>query len=517
MFSLSNNNGRAALARYGVPALCAIGLVGATTIALLGIRAIYSIDDQSMIYLIPVLFSATRWGLVPALVAAVSAALACAYFLYEPAYSLYIADPDEVFDLVLFIIIAIATSPLAAAQKRQKEIAQQRETDMRGLYAFSRRLVGAQTASDIYGAIQDHLSKLISRRVILLGTAGGSPDYQEWLADASLPLAIRQKAVAIAAGQKASTAEPTLDENGRLWLVRTLSIRSPDLGVIAIQLGSSSEADAIRRRTDIVLADAATTLEHLDFGQAINETRIRAETNRLRDALISSVSHELRTPLASILGATTVLASAPSVTKEPRLHSLAIVAREEAERLNNDIQNLLDATRVTQQNLQPQRQWVDPADIVNAALGRRAQRLADRCILSDIAADLPLVNVDPTLIEQALSQLLDNAVKYSPAGSTIEVTARADQDRVVLSVRDEGAGLTADERARLWDRFFRGERHLSKVAGSGLGLWIAEAFVAANGGRLAAQSEGAECGTTVSITLPAIQVTVPERAHAFNE
>jgi two-component system, OmpR family, sensor histidine kinase KdpD len=233
--------------------------------------------------------------------------------------------------------------------------------------------------------------------------------------------------------------------------------------------------------------------------------------------LIGSVSHELRTPLASIMGAATVLADAPALAKEKRLRSLANVVREEAERLNNDIQNLLDATRISRQDLRPERQWIDPADIVNAAIERRLGRLAGHVIKSEIQPDLPLINVDPMLIEQALGQILDNAAKYSPAGSTIAVTAGAEQDQVVLSVHDDGMGLTSQEHAQLWERFFRGERHVAKIAGSGLGLWIARAFVTANGGSLEAASEGTGRGTTISISLPADRVTVSDRARAFNE
>jgi signal transduction histidine kinase len=121
------------------------------------------------------------------------------------------------------------------------------------------------------------------------------------------------------------------------------------------------------------------------------------------------------------------------------------------------------------------------------------------------------------LIEQALGQILDNAVKYSPTGSTVTVTACAEEEQVVLSVRDDGMGLTPQEQALLWERFFRGERHISKITGSGLGLWIARALVTANGGNLEAASKGIGRGTTISIRLPAAQVAVSDRARAFNE
>lgn len=234
----------------------------------------------------------------------------------------------------------------------------------------------------------------------------------------------------------------------------------------------------------------------------LNEARLRAETESLRQAMIDSVSHELRTPLASILGAATVLHAAPALAGDARLKELVHVVHEGAERLDDNIQNLLDATRISRADLRPRLEWSEPTDIVNAALERCRNHLASHRVELEIAADLPLLFVDSVLVQQALSQILDNAVKYSPAHSTIRVAARSQAGAVLLTVGDDGAGLTREEKTHMWDRFFRGERHLASSGGSGLGLWIASAFIAANGGRLAAHSEGAGRGTRITIELP---------------
>jgi two-component system sensor histidine kinase KdpD len=145
----------------------------------------------------------------------------------------------------------------------------------------------------------------------------------------------------------------------------------------------------------------------------------------------------------------------------------------------------------------------EPIDVVNAAVERKRPRLAVHRIELDLARDLPFVEIDPILIEQALGQILENAAKYSPSGSTVRITARSERDQVVISVHDQGAGLTAQEQNQLWTRFFRGERHVSTVTGSGVGLWIAQAFVTANGGTLRAASQGEGRGTTIAMYLPA--------------
>jgi K+-sensing histidine kinase KdpD len=248
---------------------------------------------------------------------------------------------------------------------------------------------------------------------------------------------------------------------------------------------------------------AVTLKQHAELAErAINETRRREETDQLREALIGSVSHELRTPLASILGATTVLCSSPALRAEPQLEGLASVVRTETERLNNVIQNLLDATRISSEGLRPRFEWAEVSDIVNAAIERRGGRLAGHAVEVELARELPLVYVDQVMVEQALGQLLDNAAKYSPDGSPIHITGRAADGAVVVSVIDRGAGLVAEELPRLGERFFRGSRTASTTPGSGFGVWIAKAFLHASGGSLTATSDGADRGSTFNIRLP---------------
>ena len=183
---------------------------------------------------------------------------------------------------------------------------------------------------------------------------------------------------AIAEIQRGDTPATTIeDKSGNTWFIRRVSQRTPDFGVIAIDLGSVPKhaVGDIRERVDEALSDAAATLERLDVARTLNEAKMRSETELLREALIGSVSHELRTPLASILGAATVLTQSPAIAKDERLTSLAAVVRDEAERLNNDIQNLLDATRISRGQVKPRLEWIEPLDIVNSALERRQRRL----------------------------------------------------------------------------------------------------------------------------------------------
>jgi two-component system sensor histidine kinase KdpD len=477
----------------------ALLLVAGMTIVGLILRGYFGVLRGSVLYLIPVMVAGYQFGVIPALVAAIAGVLWSGYLFFAPQYGLYIARPQEIINLVLFMLVALVVSHLANSAKRQTLIARKREREMSDLYAFSRRLAAAPTASDIFTAIQHHLANLVQRKVVLFEAADSEVESGD---ESDAPERVRAAVAHIQQnhGLDTTVAEPS----GNIWLVRRVSHKTPDFGVVAVDLGNvSGEAlTTLRQRIDDALADAAATLERLDVARALDEAKMRSETELLREALIGSVSHELRTPLASILGAATVLSNTPAVARDPRLTSLASVVRDEAERLNNDIQNLLDATSISRYQVRPKLQWVEPVDIVNSAIERRRRTLAGYAVNCDLDSNLPIVHVDPVQVHQALVQILDNAAKYSTVGSTIDVTARRNGHAVVMSVRDCGTGLTEEEKQQVGERFFRGPRHAATTSGSGLGLWIANAFVSANGGKVEVESPGADRGTTVSIHLP---------------
>jgi two-component system sensor histidine kinase KdpD len=488
-----------------------LGLVAVVTIGVFALVAMSGMEHGSVVYLIPVVIAASRWGIVPAIVGAVFGVGASAFFFYPPLYSFRVSDPHEILNLALFIFVAVVTSQLATQLKRQLEMTHQREIDMRDLYAFSRRLAVAFDVGDIHAAIEDHLASVMQRKVVLFAGARDAGNSSGRRAGMTVPEPVRAEVVEVASGRRDANAGTTVTTgSGEIWLVRAVSPKSTEFGVIAINLGHESKesSDDLRVRVDAVLADATATLERLGVAHAISEARMRAQTDQLREALIGSVSHELRTPLASILGAASVLAAAPALANEKKLKALVQDVRDEAERLNNDIQNLLDATRISSDGINPHMEWADPADIVNSAIERCRRRFGERRVMLNLPRDLPLIHVDPVLVQQALVQIFDNAVKYSPAGSPVSVAARARDGRMILSVSDDGAGLTPGDQEKMWERFVRGDRHAATTSGSGLGLWIASAFIAANGGKMNAVSDGPGLGTTLAIELPVTQAAV---------
>jgi two-component system sensor histidine kinase KdpD len=492
----------AALRREMRGIVIALLYVAATTVLGLLLRHYIGILRGAVLYLVPVMLAGYRFGVIPALVAAVAGVLLSGYVYFAQLYSFQVASPQEALNLLLFMVVAVVVSHLSSQAKQHIIIARKREREMSDLYAFSRRLAMAPSAAEIFVAIQGHLAHLVQRKVMLLGIAdAGTAD--------DVPDTVR---AAVTRVEHDEGLERTVEDGtGNVWLIRRVSPKTPDFGLVAVDLGNVSGqplAD-MRQRIDDALADAAATLERLDVARALNEAKMRSETELLREALIGSVSHELRTPLASILGAATILHNAPALAEDARLLALTSVVRDEAERLNIDIQNLLDATTISRQQVRPKLQWVEPVDIVNAAFEHRRRRLSGYPVTFDLNSNLPIVHVDPAQVEQALVQIIDNAAKYSPAGSPIRVAAHPNGQTVMLSVHDSGSGLTAEERRQVGGRFFRGPRHKVTTSGSGLGLWIANAFVTANGGKVEVESDGADRGTTVTIHLPMSPETEP--------
>lgn len=496
--------------------LLSLGMVLGVTLLLMAAREFLGeLPPIAITFLIPVSIAAIRWGFLAAIVAAAAGALTSAFFFYKPIYSLAVQDPVRQISLMLFIIVAVTTSHLAARTRRETELARKREIEIRDLYAFSRQLTSASSTSNIFDAIQQHLSSLVGRRVALFGPNSAPNSAEERFGDADVPPAVQDAATALLSGRLKSPNGLIRDDGrGNLWLVKSVSPKTTEFGVIAIDLGRRSErADMeFRGHIEALLQEAATTLERLGLSHALTDARMRSEAERFRDALIGSVSHELRTPLASILGAATVLCGAPVVQAEPRLAALATVVREEADRLNSEIQNLLDATRISGEGLQPRFEWTEPADFINAAIEHCRARLADHKVELHLPDELLLLHLDLVLVEQTLRQVLDNAAKYSAPGSKIVITGIAEGGYFVVSVQDEGSGLSAEERDRIGQRFYRGARHAQAVSGSGLGFWIARSFIAANGGRLEAVSEGENKGTTVKMYLPLPGRTGPKEA-----
>jgi two-component system sensor histidine kinase KdpD len=262
-----------------------------------------------------------------------------------------------------------------------------------------------------------------------------------------------------------------------------------------------------QRLLDALSDQAALAIERINLAEEFAKAKRAAERDQLQSALLTSISHDLRTPLASILGAADSLNSLPDLRPRDRRDLLATI-QEEAERLNRFIANLLDMTKLESGAIMPNMGLVDIGEVVGSTLRRAERILAGHHIRTAIAGDLPMLRLDPVLFEQVLFNLLDNAAKYAPAGTTIELRGRREGDVALFQVLDEGEGIPKVEQERIFDKFHRIDKADSQRAGTGLGLAICRGFVQAMGGRIEAgnRSEG---GAIFTISLP-----VPQDAGA---
>jgi K+-sensing histidine kinase KdpD len=500
--SSSNLAPRSFLQTDVVPLLLSLGSVSLVTALLLLLEQTVAASLVPIAYLVPVIIAATRWGIWPATLASIASMAEADFFFFPPIFSFQVEDPQEVIDLLLFLVVALVSSNLASRLRQETETLRQRERDIHNLYDFSRRLAACFTVSELVSAIENYLSQTLGQPTVFF--AAKNDGQLEPPRSGSVPKVVKEHAtLAItAAGQSVRSVidAPTQD----VWLLRMVSSETATLGLVAVNIGvgSAETLEARTLRVEAIIEEVSLTLQRIDIEKAMEDARLRLQAQLLRDAFHGTLSHELRTPLATIRGSASVLDSIPLVQKDVRAHSLVEAISDEVAELDRFIQNLLNATRVTAGGVTPHLEWADPRDIVNAAIKARSRRLAAHHIETEFADDLPLVHVDSGLIEESCGQLLENAAKYSPSGSTILVGVKSKQDDIMLSISDQGVGITADERPQLGRRLFRSQRHQATIPGSGLGFWIASIFVGANGGSIDITSPGQGLGATATITLP---------------
>jgi K+-sensing histidine kinase KdpD len=500
-----------------LPLLMSIIGVGLVTAVLLLVDKTLALDLVPIAYLIPVIVAATQWGIWPATLASIASTAAADFFFLPPFYSFQVDDPQEAVDLLLFLVVALVSSNLASRLRRETETLRQREQEIQNLYEFSKRLTACFTVSDLISAIQNYLSGTLGHQAAFYVAMPNG--HFEPPASGSVPRVVRDSVASMIAAIGFS-AQIIVDEpTQNVWLLRAVCSDTAVHGVITINIGHGSrEAINIKTgRIEAILEEVSLTLQRLDIGKAMEDARLHLQAQLLRDAFHGTLSHELCSPLSAIQGSASVLDSIPMIRGDDRVHSLVEAISDEVAQLDGFIQNLLGATKVTAGGVSPRLEWADPRDIVNAAIKRRNRRLAAHKVEIEFAEDLPLINVDSGLIEESCGQLLENAAKYSPSGSTISIGARAEQGRVILSISDQGVGITPDEQQHLGRRSFRSQRHQATIPGSGLGFWIASTFVRANGGTIDISSRGQGQGTTASIALPGSSMKHSELTALAND
>jgi two-component system sensor histidine kinase KdpD len=445
------------------------------------------LSNLVMIYLLGIVAVAMRSGRGPSLLAAVLSVAALDFFFVPPHFTFAVSDARYLFTFVVMLIVGLVISGLTVRTRSQADAARHRERQTAALYAMARELASTREVAALAQVAIRHVSEVFHGQVVLLlpGAGGGLQPG----AGAQFEVDANDLGVArwvFEHRQPAGLGTSTLPGASALY-VALLGSTGP-VGVLGLRPPDRHAMDEPERlhQLETFAGQTALALERARLAQEAQEAEVRVESERLRNSLLSSVSHDLRTPLATITGAVSTIldARAPLETRTHR--ELLESVHEEAERLNRLVQNLLEMTRLESGALQLRKELHPPEEVIGAALGRLGKHLANRRVTTKVPSDLPLVPMDDVLVEQVLVNLLDNALKYTPAGSPIEVIATATDENLTIEIADHGPGLPRGEEDRVFEKFYRGEPVGAR--GAGLGLAICRGIVRAHGGRIWAQN-----------------------------
>ncbi len=463
-----------------------------------------SVANLSLIFLTAVLAVAVRTRMAVAVYTAILCFLGYNFFFAPPRYTLAIANADDVLAVTLFLVVALVCSRLATRLASQVESLRASHAQARALLALGQQL---STSTDAAG-IRDAGARALAH-ALRCGASVLARDAEQVLrvmagAPGEYTLSTRDLAAADWSdrhGEQAGCYTDTLNA-ASCWML-PLGSEGRSLGVAALRFDPAlGEPDLDTRSLALAMTqDIGQALERARLSDELEGARVQGETERLRNALLSSVSHDLRSPLASMIGAAGTLVSYEEKLPREERQQLLEAILGEGQRLDRYIQNLLDMTRLGHGTLKLNRDWTDSAEIVAAAVTRLRKLFPDLRVETVAPSDVVLLYVHPALIEQALFNILENAARFSPPDEALRVTVHVVGDRLLIDVADRGPGIPEDERARIFDMFYSVSRGDRAPQGTGLGLAICRGMIGAHGGSVEALP-GDGIGTTIRISLP---------------
>jgi len=465
-----------------------------------------SVANLALIFLTAVLVVAVRTRMAVAVYTAALCFLGYNFFFAPPRYTLAIANVDDVLAVTLFLVAALVCSRLATRLASQVESMRAAHAHARALLALGQRLATSTDAAGIREVGASALAHALRCDVAILARDASQILRVAAASPHDIHLAPQDFAAADWSEQHAEQAGRYTDTlNAAPCWVLPLGGESSALGVAALRFDAKSdEPDPDKRSLALAMAqDIGQALERARLTDELEGARVQGETERLRNALLSSVSHDLRSPLASMIGSAGTLSSYGDQLPAAERQELLDAILGEGQRLDRYIQNLLDMTRLGHGTLKLNRDWTDVAEIVAASVTRLRKLFPDLRVETDLPHDTVLLFVHPALIEQALFNILENAARFSPPDQPVRVIARAHTDRQQLTVDviDRGPGIPEAERARIFDMFYSVARGDRAPQGTGLGLAICRGMIGAHGGSVEALP-GDGIGTTIRITLP---------------
>ena len=476
--------------------------------------AIFKHDNANldMVYLLGVVFVATSYGRGPAIFSSILSVAAFDFFFVDPLYSFAVSDTKYLITFAIMLIVALLISSLTAQIQRHAQAAGVRELRMSTLYSLSRELSSARGPGALVGILARHAAQLFDAEVI-----GLLPDAEGRLMaragnESTFPFGARERGVAqwvSELGRPAGMGTDTLAGAEALYV--PLNATRGIVGVLGLhpRQGRALTAEQMTL-LETCAAQTALAVEIDRLGDETRKAQVEAETEKSRSALLSCVSHDLRTPLASICGAASSLLDQGQTLPENTKMELVQTISDEGTRLARLISNLLEMTKLESGAVQMRKEWCPLEEVVGSALTRMEKTLIHHPVKTVLPGDLPMVPVDVVLIEQVFINLLENAVKYTPEGSPIEISATLETREVVVRIADRGPGLPPGDEKKIFDKFYRGKAR-EGTSGVGLGLTICRAIVEAHGGKIRAENRASGAVFVFSIPLDG---DVPKMAPA---
>ena len=484
--------------------IAALAPVGATALAFL-IESFLHRGNISLAYLLAVLVVAVRTGTGPALVCALISFFLYNFFFTEPRFSLMMMHREDILTVGLFLLMAAITGQQAVRLRERVLQLQEKNRFAKVQFELSQRLLGSIDSQEIYSALVESLQSVIHADfcVIQKKTEGADVVLGE--------IDLDDNDLVIVNDMLVSTTHA--EANGHRQLSGgyiAVVLHNGKTPVAVLGLKNSGKKAVTEESMDIVFAltqQACLALARMVLLQDLQQERLHKERELLRSALLSSVSHDLRTPLSSMIGAATSLLELSDALSDNQKNELLESLLQESRRLDRYTQNLLDMTRLGHGELSIDRSWIGLDEIIGVVAKRVKPLIKGQHFISEIPDELPILYVHAALIEQALFNVLDNAIKFSPANSEIKISVSVNtHSQVFIDVSDQGPGIPPEERQRVFDMFHtvsRGDRH---AAGTGLGLAICKGMISAHGGDVVIMDDAdGHYSIVVRIVLPVIE------------
>ncbi len=455
-----------------------------------------------MVYLLGVILISYKYGRGAGIFSSLVSVASFDFFFVPPKLSFSVSDTQYLLTFSVMLVVSLVISNLTSSLRYQAIVALHRERRSRALYDLGKSLASALTSSHIIEISTHHLSGVFQSKLAIL-----LPDHQEKIVNTSASILPDSTLKEIDFGiaqwvydhqQQAGFGTDTLPSSPVLYVPLQAPMRTRGVLAIVPEHKRTIFLPEQRQLLDTFASQIAIAIERVHYVEVAQSALVSMESERLRNAVLSAISHDLNTPLTTIVATADLLKQQTSA--DDKRYDYATLLYEQSIRMKNLVVNLLDMARLQSGKVKLNKQWQLLEEVVGTALRSMKEALSTHQIYIDLPSNLPLIEFDAVLIDRVLCNLLDNATKYAPAGSRINISAEKLQEEVWVSITDEGSGLPENLKDQIFDKFTRGEKESSK-AGVGLGLSICKAIIEAHDGKIWANNKSPH-GAIFTFSLP---------------